>query len=51
MKSKETVFNLGSETELLEHKKSTGELKEGVISACAMLNKHGEGTVFFWYEE
>ena len=47
MKSKETVFNLGSETELLEHKKSTGELKEGVISACAMLNKHGEGTVYF----
>lgn len=35
------------ETETCEFKKSTAQLKEAVISACAMLNKHGKGTVFF----
>lgn len=40
-------MNLGMESEKLEFKKSTGELEEGVISLAAMLNKHGEGTVYF----
>jgi hypothetical protein len=31
------------ETETLELKKSTSELKEGVISIAAILNKHGKG--------
>ena len=39
--------NLGQETERIEFKKSTSELREGVISVCAMLNKHGEGTLYF----
>ena len=39
--------NLGRETERIEFKKSTSELREGVISVCAMLNKHGEGTLYF----
>ena len=39
--------NLGKETEYVEHKKSTSELREGVVSVCAMLNKHGEGTLYF----
>ena len=25
----------------------TSELREGVVSVCAMLNKHGEGTLYF----
>ncbi|MEI3219646.1 MAG: hypothetical protein V8S08_08620 [Lachnoclostridium sp.] len=33
-------MNLGIETETLEFKKSTGELKEAMHSICAILNKH-----------
>lgn len=40
-------MNLGRETETLEFKKSTGELKEGVISICAILNKHQKGELYF----
>ena len=35
------------ETEQVEFKKSTSELKEAVISLSAMLNKHGRGLVYF----
>ena len=35
------------ESELIEFKKSTSELKQGVISLSSMLNKHGKGTVYF----
>ncbi len=35
------------ETEAIEFKKSTAELKEAVISIVAMLNKHGRGEVYF----
>ena len=31
------------ETEIIEFKKSTSELKQGVISLSSMLNKHGTG--------
>ncbi len=40
-------MNLGIETETLEFKKSTGELKEAVQSICAMLNKHQHGELYF----
>ena len=40
-------MNLGMESEKVEFKKSTSEVIEGVISLAAMLNKHGEGTVYF----
>ena len=40
-------MNLGMESETIEFKKSTSELEKGVISLSAMLNKHGEGTVYF----
>lgn len=40
-------MNLGIESEKIEFKKSTSELIEGVISISAMLNKHGEGIVYF----
>ena len=40
-------MNFGIEDETLEFKKSTGELNEAVISICAMLNKHGKGTLYF----
>lgn len=40
-------MNLGKETETVEFKKSTSELKEGVISLASMLNKSGRGTLYF----
>lgn len=40
-------MNLGMEDETLEFKKSTSELDEGVISLTSMLNKHGEGILYF----
>ena len=40
-------MNLGFETETIEFKKTTGELKEGIISLASMLNKHGHGTLYF----
>lgn len=40
-------MNLGIETETIEFKKSTSELKEGVISISSMLNKHGHCILYF----
>ncbi|MBQ3161201.1 MAG: putative DNA binding domain-containing protein [Oscillospiraceae bacterium] len=40
-------MNIGVETEQIEFKKSTGELKEGVISIASMLNKHRSGVLYF----
>ena len=40
-------MNFGTEDETLEFKKTTGELNEAMMSVCAMLNKHGMGTVYF----
>ncbi|MBP5427177.1 MAG: putative DNA binding domain-containing protein [Clostridiales bacterium] len=40
-------MNFGIENETVEFKKSTSELKEAMESVCAMLNKHGFGTVYF----
>ena len=40
-------MNIGKETEQIEFKKSTGELKEGVISIASMLNKHGSCELYF----
>lgn len=40
-------MNLGIETEVVEFKKSTGELKDAMDDICAILNKHGSGTLFF----
>ncbi len=40
-------MNLGLENETLEFKKSTGELKEAIISLSAMLNKSGYGLLYF----
>lgn len=39
--------NIGEETEQIEFKKSTGELKEGVISIASILNKHESGDLYF----
>ena len=35
------------ETEELEFKKTTSELREGIISLASMLNKHGHGILYF----
>ena len=35
------MLNLGKETETLEFKKTTGEIKEGMISIASILNKRG----------
>ncbi len=40
-------MNYGKETETLEFKKTTGELKAAMVSISAILNKHGVGTLFF----
>ena len=36
-----------SETERVEFKTSLAELKQGLISLVAMLNKHGQGDLWF----
>lgn len=43
----EKIYSLGEETEKVEFKKSTGEIKEGVISIASILNKHGSGKLYF----
>lgn len=40
-------MNIGTETEMVEFKKTTGELKEGMISLASMLNKNGKGILYF----
>ncbi|MEE8807205.1 MAG: RNA-binding domain-containing protein [Lactimicrobium sp.] len=40
-------MNIGIETEWTEFKKTTGELKEGIISLVSLLNKNGYGTLYF----
>lgn len=38
-------FNIESET--IEYKENIIELNDGIISLSSMLNKHGEGTLYF----
>lgn len=40
-------MNFGRENEQLEFKKSTSEVKEAMDDICAILNKHGSGTLYF----
>lgn len=40
-------MNIGMETEQVEFKKTTGELREGMISLASMLNKSGKGILYF----
>ena len=40
-------MKIGKENEKLEFKKTTAELKEGVISMVAILNKHNCGEIYF----
>ncbi len=40
-------MNLGNESEILEFKKTTGELDKAVDNIASMLNKHGYGTLYF----
>lgn len=44
-------MNLDPENETTEYKKSTSELKEGVASIAAILNKHGHGELYFGVED
>lgn len=39
--------NIGMETEKIEFKKTTGELREGIVSLASMLNKNGYGILYF----
>lgn len=41
------ILNIGVETEKIEFKKTTGELKEGITSLASMLNKNGYGVLYF----
>jgi len=40
-------MKIGTENERLEFKKTTAERDEGIVSMCAILNKHGSGELFF----
>ena len=40
-------MNIGFESETVEFKKSTSEIKEGVISIASILNKNNNGTLYF----
>ena len=40
-------MNLGIESEILEFKKTTSELRDAMDDIGSMLNKHGYGTVYF----
>ena len=40
-------MNIGKETEFIEFKKSTSEIKEGIISIASILNKHKKGNLYF----
>ena len=40
-------MNIGKENETIEFKKSTSELKEGLHSIAAILNKHQKGFLYF----
>ena len=42
-----SLMKLGMESETVEFKKSTGELKQACVSLAAMLNKTGEAVVYF----
>ena len=46
MKRKEMKMRR-KESEILEFKKSTSELKEAIISIVGILNKHGKGEIVF----
>ena len=50
----EKYYIIGKEDEWTEFKKTTAELREGIISIATILNKHGKGTLYFgvkkrWY--
>ena len=40
-------MNIGHECETIEFKKTTSELKKGIISIASILNKHSKGIVYF----
>lgn len=40
-------MNIGVETEKIEFKKTTSELREGITSLASMLNKNGYGVLYF----
>ena len=41
------AMNIGVETEKIEFKKTTGELREGITSLASMLNKNSYGVLYF----
>lgn len=47
LKDETIILMVHKESETMEFKKSTSELKEAVISLVAMLNKHGSAEVYF----
>ena len=44
-------MNLGKEDEYQEFKESLGQLDKGLKSITAMLNRHGEATVYFGVDD
>lgn len=46
-----TIMVIGTESEIVEFKLTTGEKKEAAASLAAMLNKHCKGTVYFGIDD
>lgn len=44
-------MNIGNETERVEFKLSTGELKDSMSAICAILNKHCAGELYFGVDD
>jgi len=44
-------MKIGIENERTEFKKSTAALNEAIVSMCAILNKHREGTLYFGVDD
>jgi len=44
-------MNIGNETERIEFKLTTGELKESMSAICAILNKHCAGELYFGVDD
>ena len=44
-------MNIGSESEIIVFKKSTGELRQALESMAGILNKSREGTIYFGVQD
>ena len=46
-----TIMNIGKKSDIVEFKKSTGELRQALESMAGILNKSREGTIYFGVQD